>query len=70
MNLPELKAGVYRHKNGDVYLLDGYIRNHETDEVSVAYIPLYTKPEHRGPRKSFTTIERWQKSFSYVGPVL
>jgi hypothetical protein len=36
----DLKAGVYRHYKGGMYLVLGVARHSETDEKLVAYIPL------------------------------
>jgi hypothetical protein len=43
----ELKAGVYKHYKGGLYLALGVARHSETNEKLVAYIPLGVKD---GPR--------------------
>lgn len=50
---PDLKAGIYQHYKGELYLVLGYARHSETDEVFVAYVPLYTHVDGvqlKGPR--------------------
>jgi hypothetical protein len=50
-NLPEnIFAGVYQHYKGGLYYVLGLARHTETDEKLIAYIPLYTRPDHPGPR--------------------
>ena len=36
-----VKSGVWKHYKGKLYLVIGEIRHTETNEVCVAYIPLY-----------------------------
>jgi hypothetical protein len=38
--MPELKAGVYKHYKGGLYLALGVARHSETEEKLVTYIPL------------------------------
>lgn len=45
--MSELKAGVYKHYKGGLYLALGVARHSETNEKLVAYIPLSVKD---GPR--------------------
>lgn len=71
-----LRAGVYRHFKGKLYLVLGVARHSETDEHFVAYVPLYSMP---GPRITvrpyadfFAIVERdgaRQPRFTYVGEV-
>jgi hypothetical protein len=45
--MSELRAGVYRHYKGGLYLALGVARHSETDENFVAYVPLGVQ---EGPR--------------------
>jgi hypothetical protein len=38
--MKELKAGVYKHYKGGLYLVLGVARHSETEEKLVAYVPL------------------------------
>jgi hypothetical protein len=38
--MPELKAGVYKHYKGGLYLVLGVARHSETEEKLVVYVPL------------------------------
>lgn len=43
----ELKAGIYKHYKGGLYLILGVARHSESNEKLVAYVPLSVKD---GPR--------------------
>lgn len=45
--MSELRAGVYRHYKGALYLVLGVARHSETEEQFVTYVPLGVKA---GPR--------------------
>jgi hypothetical protein len=38
--MPQLKAGVYKHYKGGLYLVLGVARHSETEESLIAYVPL------------------------------
>ena len=69
-----LKAGIYKHYKGALYLVLGAARHSDTDEKFVAYVPLGV---NKGPRIAvrpydafFENIEVNGKSvsrFSYIG---
>lgn len=74
--MSELKACVYRHYKGGLYLALGVARHSETDEKLVAYVPLGVKD---GPRMVvrpydmfFETVEVNGVSkprFAYLGEI-
>lgn len=71
--LPELKAGVWRHWKGADYLVLGL--GHDADHdgrTVVVYVPLYDVP---GPRLAVRTVEGFLEDvspgvsrFRYLGP--
>lgn len=76
----DVYAGVYQHYKGSLYLVLGLARHTETEEKLIAYIPLYTRPEHTGPRicvrpfemfMDMVTVDGEEVSrFKYLGPEL
>jgi len=72
-----LRAGVYRHFKGGLYLVLGVARHSETEERFVTYVPLSVQ---EGPRITvrpyenfFELVERngkRQPRFTYVGEVV
>lgn len=66
MSLPEIRAGVWRHRKGKDYLVLGlgHDADHE-DRVVVVYVPLYDVP---GPRLAVRTVEEFLDRFTYLGP--
>lgn len=55
MTEAEFKPGIYEHykstpKSRRYYLVLGKARHTETDELLVAYVPMYFLPEHTGPK--------------------
>jgi hypothetical protein len=72
--MPELKAGVYKHYKGGLYLVLGVARHSETEEKLVAYVPLGVLAMPRivvRPYKMFfdnvTTDGKKKQRFSYIG---
>ena len=73
LQLPELRAGVWRHWKGADYLVLGL--GHDADvegRTVVVYVPLYDVP---GPRLAVRTVEAFLADvspgvprFSYRGP--
>jgi hypothetical protein len=56
MDLPALKAGIYRHYKGPLYLALGYGHDSNDDSrIVVVYVPLYTDPAHSGPALAVRT---------------
>ena len=75
-NQQELKMGVYKHYNGNLYLVIGLAKNSETLEDLVVYIPLYTPEEVLSrmwvrPLEMFLSDTEWEgktvKRFTYHG---
>ncbi len=58
-----LISGVYEHYKGGRYLAIGVGRNTETNELLVAYVPLYQHP-NGGPPLQFRPFKMWD---SFVG---
>lgn len=54
---PDILSGVYRHYKGGLYLVLGVARHTETDDKLILYIPLYTRPDHKGPRFQVRPLE-------------
>lgn len=44
MEQDDVRAGVYRHFKGGLYLVLGVARHDQTDELLVLYVRLYSKP--------------------------
>jgi hypothetical protein len=60
----DLKAGVYKHYKGGLYLVLGVARHSESDEKYVAYVPLYVKP---GPRITVRPYEMFLETVDVNG---
>jgi hypothetical protein len=60
----EVLPGVYRHWKGKFYLVTGEVRDDDTEEIKVLYVPLY-KVEGANTRQStrkiniFTELVQW-----------
>ncbi len=68
----DFKPGVYEHYKSTVdsrryYLVLGKARHTETDELLVAYVPLYAIPEHKGPRIQVRPYQMFLESVVYNG---
>lgn len=62
----DVRAGVYLHYKGELYLVEGYSQNDSDDHrLQIAYIPLYTDATHTGARK---ITRDWQEFFETVCP--
>lgn len=67
-----MKAGVYRHYKGHLYLVLGIARQTETDEELVIYVPLYELPGaglplQARPRKIWDEQVEGKARFEFVG---
>ena len=85
MKVADFKPGIYEHykstpENRRYYLVLGKARHTETEEILVAYTPMYYLAEHPGPRiqvRPFTMFledVEWQGKavprFRYIGQEL
>ena len=52
--MTDLRAGVYRHYKGAIYLVIGLARHSETEEKMVVYVPLGAKA---GPRLTVRPLD-------------
>ena len=62
--MSELRAGVYRHYKGELYLVLGTARHSETEEKFVAYVPLGVRP---GPRITVRPYEMFMEEVEING---
>lgn len=63
----DILSGVYRHYKGGLYLILGAARHTETDEKLIAYIPLYTREDHKGPRIQVRPLEMFFEEVEFEG---
>ncbi len=78
----DFRPGIYEHyksteKDRRYYLVLGKARHTETEEILVAYVPMYFEPTHPGPRiqvrpfKMFIEEVEWEGKvvprFRYIG---
>lgn len=64
--LPDLRAGLYRHYKGPLYQVLGYAHDaNDADRVVVLYFPLELDGAHEGPRLAVRTVEDF---FAMVTP--
>lgn len=66
---PEVKLGIYEYK-GKLYHLLGLAQVHSTQEVMVAYAPLYTDARHVGPPIHLRQVGEFLERFVYKGSYL
>ena len=69
MSGPEVKLGVYEYKE-KLYHLLGLAQVHSTQEVMVAYAPLYTDARHVGPPIHLRPLGEFMERFAYKGSYL
>lgn len=72
MKAADFKPGIYEHyksteTNRCYYVVLGKARHTETEEILVAYIPMYFNKDHKGPKICIRPFEMFIEDVEWEG---